>query len=196
MISVVMASYLGEYRKAAKDREKKIIRAVKSVLNQTIPVELVLIADGCEKTVEIISREFSGQVNGYWIDKQPMWSGRPRNVGIGKAQNDIICYCDIDDHLEKDHCEKIYNNFSGDWVWFDDLIYRQGAWIPRKCNIEKKGMCGTSNLAHKKIALWLEKDTYAHDWNFIYKLKRASKNYKYIGHGGYCVAHIPGRYDI
>jgi len=191
-----MASYLGDYKKAAKDREKKIIRAANSVLNQTIPVELVIVADGCDKTVKIISEAYPGKVSGYHIAKQPMWSGKPRNIGIEKAKNDIICYCDIDDYLEPDHCEKIYNNFSGDWVWFDDLVYRRGGWIPRKCDIAKKGMCGTSNVAHKKIALWLNKDTYAHDWNFILKLKRASRKYQYIGHGGYRVGHIPGRYDI
>lgn len=196
MISVVMASYLGEYRKAAKDREVKIVRAINSVLKQTIPVELVLIADGCEKTIEIVSREFSGQLNGYFVKKQPMWSGWPRNIGIEKAKNDIICYLDIDDYLELDHCEKIYNSFSGDWVWFDDLVYRRGEWIQRKCNVHKKGMCGTSNIAHRKFKIWNERDNYAHDWAAILNLRNISSKYKYIGSGGYRVCHIPGRYDV
>jgi glycosyltransferase involved in cell wall biosynthesis len=196
MISVVMASYLGEYRKAAKDRDKKIIRAVNSVLNQTIPAELVLVSDGCQKTIDIIIESFPNKVNGYYIEKQKIWSGKPRNVGIEKAKNDIICYCDIDDYLDPDHCEKIYNAFEGDWVWFDDLVYNQGRWIHRKCDVNKKGMCGTSNLAHKKIAWWPDPGSYAHDYIFIHNLKKASSNYKYIGNGGYRVCHVPGKYYV
>ena len=49
MISVIMASYLEEYKQCAKHRDEKIRRAVESVFNQTIPVELVVVADGCKK---------------------------------------------------------------------------------------------------------------------------------------------------
>ena len=196
MISVIMASYLGDYKRAAKNRETKIIRAVNSVLKQTIPVELVVVSDGCQKTIDIISKNFPDQVDGYWINKQKIWSGKPRNTGIEKAKNDIICYCDVDDYLDPDHCEKIQNAFTGDWVWFDDLVYNQGQWVQRKCDVDKRGMCGTSNLAHKKIAWWPDPGSYAHDYIFIRNLKQASRDYKYIGKGGYRTCHIPGRYDV
>ena len=196
MISVVMASYLGDYKKAAKDRDTKILRAVKSVLNQTMPVELVVVSDGCQKTIDIISKHFPGEVNGYYIEKQKTWSGRPRNIGIQEAKNDIICYLDIDDYMDADHCEGIYNAFEGDWVWFDDLVHTKGGWVKRKCDVNVSGKCGTSNIAHRKIAMWPLDAKYAHDFVFIYNLKKASRNYKYIGCGGYRVCHIPGRYDI
>jgi glycosyltransferase involved in cell wall biosynthesis len=198
MISVVMASYLGQYKNAAKDRDKKIVRAIQSILDQTIQAEPVIVADGCQKTVEIINKNFAGKVNGYLIAKQSLWSGTPRNTGIEKAQGDIICYLDVDDWLEPDHCAKIVTQFTqSDWVWFDDFTFTQaGVWKYRNCNVNTKGLCGTSNIAHKKIALWPVKGGYAHDWVFISNLKAASKNFKYIGHGGYKVGHIPGRKDV
>ena len=190
-----MPSYLGDYKRAAKDRDKKIRRAVESVFSQTIPVELVVVSDGCQKTVDLLNKYYEGKFNGYMIRKQSSWSGIPRNTGIEKAQNEIICYLDIDDWLEKDHCEKIANNFHGDWVWFNDKIWHSG-WIKRKCDVNRRGLCGTSNIAHKKIALWPERATYTHDWAFIENLKRASNDFHYIGDGGYMVCHIPNRYDI
>lgn len=197
MISVVMASYLGVYKNAASNREVKIIRAIQSVLDQTIPVECVVIADGCQKTVEIIKRHFPDKVSGFLIPKQHIWYGMVRNTGIKQAQNDIICYLDVDDYLEKTHCEFISNNFANnDWVWFNDIVYSRGQWKTRHCDVNKKGLCGTSNVAHRKIALWPEKASYAHDWQFILNLKDASTKFKFIGNGGYKVGHIPGRYDV
>ena len=55
MISIIMPSYLGAYKHAAKDRDKKIVRAIYSVCRQTYKDwELVVIADGCNKTVDIV----------------------------------------------------------------------------------------------------------------------------------------------
>ena len=42
-----MASYLGDYEGAAKDRDSKFIRAVDSYIKQNIKdVELIIVADG------------------------------------------------------------------------------------------------------------------------------------------------------
>ncbi len=197
MISVVMASYLGEYKQAAKNRDKKIRRAVDSVLAQTIPVELVVIADGCQKTVDIMTKNYANLFSGYLINHKTLWAGTPRNTGIDKAKGDIICYLDIDDMFLPDHCEKIEKNFGkNDWVWFDDWVHSTSGWKQRKCDVNKRGMCGTSNVAHKKFKIWPEKGSYAHDFVALQNLKNWSKNYKYIGHGGYKVCHVPGRYDV
>ena len=46
MISVIMPSYLGAYKNAAKDRDRKIVRAINSVVRQTYKDwELIIIAD-------------------------------------------------------------------------------------------------------------------------------------------------------
>ena len=83
MISVVMASYLGEYKSAAKNRDIKIRRAVESVLSQTVPVELVVVADGCH--LPFIDKAFDVCVSVDTIEHIPK-SIRPNSVlrsGVG-----------------------------------------------------------------------------------------------------------------
>lgn len=197
MISVVIPSYLGQYKNAARDREKKIIRAIDSVLNQTIRAEAVVISDGCSRTINILNKRYDNQISGYRINKSKLWSGTPRNTGLDKANNEIVCYLDIDDYLEPDHCERIIKMFTGDWVWFNDKIYSKGRFISRRCDVNKRGLCGTSNIAHKRdLVRWPVNGSYAHDWVLIRALKKASRNYKYIGDGGYRVCHVPGKFDV
>lgn len=205
-ISIVMPSYLGEYKRTAKDRDAKILRAIESVVNQTYTNwELVIVADGCKKTVNIIcdyltkcSPEIAGKIEGYSIPKSKTWAGKPRNTGIEKATGDIICYLDIDDMLAPNHLQFIADNITGfDWIWFDDMTFNGSIWSIRKCSVVHYGHCGTANIAHRKLnkALWPETSHYSYDdWSMIRTLK--SFNGKYAGEGGYCVCHIPDKYDF
>ena len=211
MISIIMPSYLGNYQRAAKNRDVKIIRAIDSVVNQSFTDwELVIIADGCTQTVNIIcdylmkcSPNISLKINGYSISKSKAWSGKPRNTGIEKAKGDFICYLDIDDIFKIDHLQFISNNIKlNDWIWFDDMIYNGSDFITRKCSITNYGHCGTSNIAHKrnlsineKPIQWPMVSHYSYDdWVFIRGLKE--KQGSYIGAGGYMVGHIPDKYDV
>jgi len=198
MISIVMASYLGEYRRAAKNRDKKILRAIDSVLAQTYKdVEIIVVADGCKKTVDIVKNSYlsDGRVRGLLIPKQKLWSGVPRNTGIDAARGEWVMYIDVDDYYEPDHVEKVVKQLNGDWVWFDDKIAtREGKTKLRRCALQM-GKCGTSNVAHRKIAKWDEKGSYAHDWRFIKNLQAASRKYRKVVASGYVVCHIPGRVD-
>jgi len=199
MISVVMPSYLGAYRTAAKDRDKKIVRAIQSVIAQTYKDwELIVVADGCEKTVKIVQGIQDGRIRIFQIEKQPMWSGAVRNTGIHYANGEYICYLDIDDAFAPDHLEGLAKNIDGkDWYWFDDYVWNGEEFRHVKRNINTIGNCGTSNLLHKKIAWWNIKDNYAHDWNFINNLKASSRNYSYIKDAGkYLVCHVPGKKQI
>ena len=58
--SVIMPSFLGEYSRAAQNREDKIVRAIDSCLDQEY-YELIIIADGCQKTVDIVTNKFNGE---------------------------------------------------------------------------------------------------------------------------------------
>jgi len=201
MISIIMPSYLGAYKTAAKNRDKTIIRAIESVKAQTYKDwELIVIADGCEKTVEIVKPFISERIRLLKIPKQPMWSGEVRNTGIRASKGNYCLYLDIDDAFDPVHLSEIAPFLKGkDWYWMDDWIYSNESkgFRHRKCSIDILGRCGTSNIIHKpSLALWNTKDNYAHDWRFIQNLKQASKNYEYIKAGRYLVCHVPGRVQV
>lgn len=206
MISIVIPSYLGNYRHAAKDRDLKLIRAVTTAINQDHEdTEVIVIADGCKQTVEIIREEFgelmklTSHLKLIEIEKQPMFSGNVRNAGIEAATGEVICYLDADDCLGTDHVSTIVKNFKGDWVWFNDLTLVRDNFVERECAL-KQWFCGTSNIAHKRSikARWLPVNKYGYDdWNFIQELKKESEGVK-IETPSYIVCHIPFKrgYDV
>ena len=190
--SIIIPSYLGEYRNAAKDREVKIYRAINSVLNQTFQdFEIIVIADGCTKTIDLVNEIEDKRIQGIYIGKAKLWSGIPRNVGIDFAKGDYIAYLDIDDLFGVNHLEKINEGLkSFDWVWFDDIRYLVDGWYQNSCDINRSGYNGTSNICHKRSLPYRWGGGYAHDYFFIKQL-RQNKNYTKIEGPEYYVMHIP-----
>jgi len=207
--SIIMQSFLGDYPRAAKDRDIKIVNAINSVLNQSFnDVEVVVVADGCEKTFDIVSIEFEGndKVNCYYIPKQEIWSGVPRNVGKQMAKGDYCLYLDIDDFYGKDHIKIINDNIKDfDWVWYCDKRYREmlKQWYENPCFINRLGYNGTSNVCFKRSldVMWPESKGYGHDFYFNQELIRKYPNHSKIQTPEYFVCHIPDHpggkgYDI
>ena len=194
-----MASYLGAYPTAAKNRDEKLKRAINSVLMQSYPNwELVVVADGCDKTADIVAEYADNRIQCYKIDKQPLWSGNVRNTGIRQASGDYIIYLDNDDVFGPAHirliAEGIQKHPDHDWYFFNDMIPIGTKFTERQC-APHKFKCGTSNIAHRPdVAMWNIDDTYDHDWNFMRKLMKAG-TYARID-GQYCVCHIPKKFDI
>lgn len=202
--SIVTPSFLGNYTNAAKNREQKIIRMIDSVLQQTFQdFELIIVADGCDKTIELVKPyfyEYMPKIRLFKIPKQKIWSGLVRNAGISKAEGEIITYCDIDDLLGKNHLQIINDNFADyDWVYANHYIWnpKQQQYVEYKTNIDVFGMCGTSSISHKRSmdAMWVN-HSYSHDKVFIDTLKSISKNYGRIPCTEYYVAHAPNGIDI
>lgn len=194
--SIITASYLGEYRTAASNRDEKIVRAINSVLNQSFQdFEVIVVADGCCKTVEILSKIHDERVQCILIEKSKEWSGTPRNTGIEAAKGEYIIYLDIDDLYGENHLKNIESQLNGyDWVWFDDVRYsvKQRVWYENPCDINQIGRHGTSNICHKKsMNVTWDHVGYAHDYYFVQSLKKSS-NFTKINNGEYYVLHIPG----
>jgi glycosyltransferase involved in cell wall biosynthesis len=198
--SIIIPSLLADYRTAANDRDKKIIRAVNSVLVQSFQdFEVIVIADGCQKTIEIMKQIEDPRVHTILIPHSKLWSGEPRNAGIETAKGEFIIYLDIDDLYGENHLQNIESQLGNyDWVWFDDIRYapRQKQWFENPCDITQISRHGTSNICHKRtMPVKWDHPGYAHDFYFVAQL-RENKNYTKIKGGEYYVMHIPGGYDL
>lgn len=205
LCSIIMPSFLGPYPSAAEDRNTKILRAINSVINQSFTNwELIIIADGCPETFDIVSNNYSTneKIKCSLIAKQPLWSGSPRNFGIDKAKGEYIIYLDIDDYFGVFHLSRIKEgleekNFP-QWVWFNDFEWsKHGSFYEMDRDIHKKFHHGTSNVCHRRSleVFWDDKGTYEHDHVFIKKLKAFTNVYK-IATPQYYICHVPNKFDI
>jgi len=199
-VSVIMPVYLGEYEGAATDREEKFKAAVVSFVQQTYKnKELIIIADGCDKTEKVYKEclMYEGVVFKK-IDKQPLFSGNVRAEGCEIATGDVICYLDSDDMLGKNHLQTVVNAFKNsqtDYIYYNDQVLlpnRQA--VPRTVEL-KHGSIGTSTIAHRNdllLATWRGCDGYGHDWTFIKKVINHNENGRKIYGAEYYVCHIKG----
>jgi len=206
-ISVIMASYLGNYPGGASNREIKFKRSVKSFINQTHKdKELIIVSDGCEITNKLYEENFSDidNIKLIKLNKQPFYSGNMRNVAFDISDGDIITYLDSDDAIGKKHLEIIDNQFDineYDWVYYDDYMVLNKDFT--KLHIRKVetrwASIGTSSISHKnpknlkngKYLKW--SDGYGHDFLFVFKLNALGLTFKKIENmPQYLVCHYRG----
>ena len=204
-ISVVMASFLGEYPGCAQNRVSKFIRSVKSFLEQTYQnKELIIVSDGCDITESVYKENFSNNQNIIFekLPKDVLFGGKIRNKGIELSTGDWICYLDTDDFLSKDHLQLISNQISDefDWYFADDYLVTeyensdQFKYVLRE-NIIAPNRIGTSSIIHRRNLDVYWTDGYAHDWRFVFDLfRKTNKVNKIIAK--YNVCHIPNRMDL
>jgi len=183
-VTVIMASFLGDYPGSAKNRDKKFIRAVKSFKNQTYHnKELIIVSDGCEKTTQLFNENFINDENIKLIQlpKQVLYSGEMRNVALREATGDIITYLDSDDVIGKTHIEIIIKQFDTekyDWVFYNDYLVISPDFKKLQTRIVETrfGSIGTSAVTHKNPknmkngARLSWSSGYGHDWIFVMKL--------------------------
>ena len=201
--SIIMPSYCGEYKKAAKNRDLKLHRAIKSVQRQICPDwELIVIADGCQRTVEVVNEFKDQRISCYFVEKKPdiISVGSLRNIGIEKAVGEYICYLDSDDMFGENHLTELdcQVNSNYHWHFFNDCLYsaKADSFIERKCSF-KAGNCGTSNIVHLRSipVRWPDYSPYGYDdLNFIRRLQKY--RHSVITGAEYFVCHAPGGYDV
>lgn len=194
-----MASYLGHFKGCASYRQQKFIRAVDSCINQTdSDFELIIVSDGCNDTMRIYQELYKHfpYIKCVQINKQKVWSGVVRNIGIKYATGEYITYLDTDDVLGRNHIKILNENAHTDWYWYDD--YRMNAKyfpVENHCQLIY-GQCGTSNVTHRKSlgVVWND-STYQHDWKFIQELMK-HENYRKIQPCEYYICHLPELTDL
>jgi glycosyltransferase involved in cell wall biosynthesis len=198
-----MQSLISEYPNSARNKETKLLRAVDSVLNQTLQdFELIVVSDNCQKTVDIIQQNYdiSERLRMFKNIRErntKQWSAECRNIGISESKGEYLLYLDNDDYFTPDYLEMLDCEITVKSLYFvDDITLHTDNPIQRRCNI-KPFMCGTSNIVHKKgVSRWADMARYGHDdWQFIQALVNEYKDYRQLNIAGYVVAHIPGKYD-
>lgn len=203
-ISVIMASYLGEYPGCASNRVFKFKRAVDSFILQNYNnKELIIVSDGCDITESLYNELYKNNENIIFvkIEKQVTFSGETRNKGIELSTGDYICYLDTDDFLSRQHLENISKQITThDWYYYDDRIVTKYNNIDDfefnlRINLPEINRIGTSTIIHKKNHIrWTS--GYAHDWVFIKAQIDNGLNYMKINNDNYNVCHIPNMIDL
>ena len=188
-ISVIMASFLNMPGRTQLDAKFK--RAVNSFLKQTHEdKELIIVADGCEKTMQIYNENFSGHPNIKLIPipKQPLYSGIMRNIAYEVVEGDMVTYLDADDVIGKNHLTSIKDQFDMDkldWVYYNDYMTLDKDFKNLHTRVvePRYASIGTSSISHKSPKLlkdgqFLKFSTgYGHDFVFVMKL--ASLGYRF-----------------
>jgi glycosyltransferase involved in cell wall biosynthesis len=177
-ISVVMPVYLGEYtfevHRSASNPEIKLRRAIDSFLSQTFrDSELIMVSDGDERAMDIAD-EYGGLVDAFIIEKQPLYGGMVRQVGVRRAQGEIICYLDHDDLFGFNHLQTISDNFDTskyDWIYYNDFLIRSADHSIKQERkvVPMQNIIGTSAIAHKRSVPVVWEDGNTHDWALISK---------------------------
>jgi len=173
-ISVVMPVSLTPYTNSATNLSYKFMRAVQSFIDQEFKdAELIIISDGSQEAENVYDLYFNQVTNIRFkkIDKQILFSGMVRQSGIEIAKGEIISYLDADDMLGKDHLKIINDNFTSDWVYYNDylikgkegdsLVFTERKVAPQLYYI------GTSMIAHRRDLNVVWGDGYCHDWRMI-----------------------------
>lgn len=203
-ISVIMPSFLGEYEGCASNREEKFMRSVNSFLqNDYDNKELIIVCDGCELTQSLLCKNFSehlqkGIIKYYFVKKESTFSGNIRSVGLKYASGDYIMYLDTDDMFGKNHIKSVVSQIKNlDWGYYNDYIYTPNGLQVKNVECVENSI-GTSSIFHKNLKSinWDKCNGYGHDFKFVKKLVKWSKNYDKVYGASYIICHIPNILDM
>ncbi len=189
-ISVIMASFLQMPHRNQLDLKFK--RAVNSFLKQSHEdKELIIVSDGCEKTIQIYNENFANENNIKLIPipKQPIYSGIMRNIAYEVADGDIFTYLDADDVIGKNHLKSLSDQFDiekYDWIYYDDYMTldKDFSRLHIRAVEPRYASIGTSSISHKnpkniKNGQYLKFSTgYGHDFVFVMKLASLGTKFK------------------
>ena len=137
--------------------ENYIEKAIESIIHQTIGfenIELICIDDASTDNSANIIDDYASKYDNIIVihlEENSKYAGRPRNIGLKKANSDYIMFLDSDDYFAENACEVLYNKISSDSN-LDIVIGESIILLP---NGEKKYVNHISNNSE----LFLDKST-------------------------------------
>lgn len=101
-----------------------LIKCLDSVKNQTLQdIEIICIDDGStDDSPDILDCYAENDYRFKVFHQKNLGAGISRNIGIDKVNGEFLMFVDSDDWIEKDTCEKLYNqsiNLNSELVLFD-----------------------------------------------------------------------------
>ena len=131
LISIVIPTF---------NREKVLKRAIDSVISQTYEKWELIIVDNCsiDGTKKLVDSYFDSKINIISVENKGV-IGLSRNLGIRKANGDLIAFLDSDDWWESIKLERILNDFdeSTDIIYHDCYIITESRKKNTNCRVLK-----------------------------------------------------------
>lgn len=137
-ISIIVPTY---------NAEKYLLKAVKSVINQSIGfknIELILVddnsSDGTKDIIQDLTRKYKNIVS-VFSEKNSGSASKSRNIGINKATGDFIMFLDNDDYYCPNFCETMYNTiteYDADIVSCRNYDLKEGKIVKPQSVLDKK----------------------------------------------------------
>jgi glycosyltransferase involved in cell wall biosynthesis len=157
-----------------KDRPEDLVKAINSVLSQTIDkIEVIVVGDGCSSLSETM-KQFTDKRIKWYNFKENKGESYARNYGIRFMSScPYIAYLDDDNYWEPNHLEVLLLSISDtDSKWgFSSFIIDGKDLI---CDTPVKGRIDTSSIIHHKDLIeeyggWYNREQvgYAVDWNLV-----------------------------
>ena len=141
------------------NRKEELLKAIKSVLNQTyLPAEIIVVDDCSNFDVNnFLESNFSESMIKVSVNEVNMGAAKSRNVGINLSKSNYIAFLDSDDFWYEEKLEsqisKILLNPELDLVYTDQFLKRNGKLFPsEKVLINER-------LSEKLITGWTAPNT-------------------------------------
>ena len=191
---------MGDYRVTVSmpcfARPIRTKRAIKCVLNQTIPdYEALIIGDNCPNIKSILDNkellsELTTSPEGSSIIIENLsqnfgfWGYHITNLNIQRAKGDYFLFMANDDVIEPTHFEERLKHIEGseyDFIYFNTKVRPDGFYV-RKPSLE------ISRIGHSELIIKTEflkkmpkhEGVYGHDWHLIDAMMKAGAKYRYV----------------
>lgn len=154
----------------AYNAEQTIEQCVMSLIDQTIPVKIIVINDGSsDKTLDICNKLSREYLNVSVIDKENGGVASARNTGLDAVDTDYVGFVDSDDSAHSDMFEKLLEPYEKNLSIDITICYAE------HCQSEQKIL----QKSHSDIVKDIVCSNYVrgYPWNKLFKMKTISDDH-------------------